>query len=676
LSQTISGTRIHVATGAYEEVVNIPDGSPAGIQILGDPRPGYTVIWSPSASPVIRIGGNSDGVDGVILRDLTVEMGDEFGIVVEGSWDVALERVRVRQTGAGATANASRSGVVALGGRLRLTEVDVGPIASSAIDSEVVGIKSESSNEMWIENSVVHDLTSGAGGTTTGIRPGFTQTGTITGCEIRDLGSTEASQANGYTVNGIFLERSDDWTVQFTQVHDLLPAACSATNQCKVLGIVVNNSGDFTSYRNRIFRLGPEGLEHIRGYHIQGQAGDVITLQNDLIHDLAGAITTDGGAAGVWVGGAPTVLTGRNLTIARIGLGAPVTQNSGVYCADDRAIPDRVQLSNSIVSQVEGLGLSAEFPEELAGSHVALYECSADFLHQVSCSDCLTGLDPLFVDPDQADYHLRPASPCIDAGDGSDCSNEPDCPPHPVNLGAYGNTDEAAVSAWVQMAGGDFTMGADGGPTFERPAHAVNVLPFEMMRSEVTGSDYELCHRAGGCTTADPGSRCNFQVASRENDPINCLTWYEAKDFCTWITPGGRLPTEAEWEWAARSGGTADIYPWGNTIAACQQANADPSSGCDGVGTWPVCSFPAGNSAMGLCDLAGNVAEWVEDEWHINYDGAPDDGSAWEGGGPSPNDRVVRGGGYDSADSALTATARAWQVRSTGTSRVGFRCVR
>ncbi|HUU01545.1 MAG TPA: formylglycine-generating enzyme family protein [Myxococcota bacterium] len=235
---------------------------------------------------------------------------------------------------------------------------------------------------------------------------------------------------------------------------------------------------------------------------------------------------------------------------------------------------------------------------------------------------------------------------------------------------------ECICSSWVQIGGGEFMMGDNDGATFERPAHLVTVQPFEMMSIEVTTSDYEICP-PGVCAAAGTNLHCNFQVPGRENDPINCVTWQGAKDYCAWITPGGRLPTEAEWEWAARSGGSDDIYPWGDTIGDCQEANAHVANGCQDLGTWPVCSFPSGNSDQGLCDLAGNVAEWVEDVWHVDYDNAPDDGSAWVTGGDTPSKKVVRGGSYQSAASALRATSRSWQEFYISTSsQIGFRCVR
>ena len=89
------------------------------------------------------------------------------------------------------------------------------------------------------------------------------------------------------------------------------------------------------------------------------------------------------------------------------------------------------------------------------------------------------------------------------------------------------------------------------------------------------------------------------------------------------------MPTEAEWEHAAQSGGKAWTYPWGNKAATCSRAVLDDGGhGCSGDHTWPACSKPAANIAHGVCDLAGNVWAWVQDGYHGAYTGAPSDGSA------------------------------------------------
>jgi formylglycine-generating enzyme required for sulfatase activity len=126
------------------------------------------------------------------------------------------------------------------------------------------------------------------------------------------------------------------------------------------------------------------------------------------------------------------------------------------------------------------------------------------------------------------------------------------------------------------------------------------------------------------------------------------VDWNQAKTFSAWV--GGRLPSEAEWEYAARSAGKDRKYPWGDEDATCERAVI---SGC-GSATAPVCSKPAGNTQQGLCDMAGNAWEWVQDWYHGSYNGAPTDGSAWES--PTGSYRVGRGGSWNyPADIARSA---------------------
>jgi formylglycine-generating enzyme required for sulfatase activity len=122
----------------------------------------------------------------------------------------------------------------------------------------------------------------------------------------------------------------------------------------------------------------------------------------------------------------------------------------------------------------------------------------------------------------------------------------------------------------------------------------------------------------------------NWAVPGYEGHPMNWITWDDASRFCTWA--GGRLPSEAEWEYAARGGGQRTTYPWDNEPATCEYAVMDDGEvGCGSGETSPVCSKIAGNTTQGLCDMAGNVMEWVQDKIHADYAGAPSDGSRLPG---------------------------------------------
>ncbi|NNN07131.1 MAG: formylglycine-generating enzyme family protein [Elusimicrobia bacterium] len=230
---------------------------------------------------------------------------------------------------------------------------------------------------------------------------------------------------------------------------------------------------------------------------------------------------------------------------------------------------------------------------------------------------------------------------------------------------------------WVPIPGGTFTMGSS---SFG-PPHHVTVKSFQMAKTLVTNKQYKACVAAGACTAAHvSGKSCAVyngsswapgdlpDSAQGDDHPVVCVDWNQAKAFCAWA--GGRLPSEAQWEYAARSGGKNRKYPWGNATATCADAVI---GGCGYHATAAVCSKTAGNTKQGLCDMAGNAWEWVEDWWHDSYTGAPTDGSAWEDAGDS---RIGRGGSW-SVDAAITRSAdRTGFDPSARYDGLGFRPVR
>ncbi len=229
----------------------------------------------------------------------------------------------------------------------------------------------------------------------------------------------------------------------------------------------------------------------------------------------------------------------------------------------------------------------------------------------------------------------------------------------------------AAGVEWVRIPGGSFRMGSNE-QSDEKPVHEVRVKTFELAKSEVTVGQYGACVKAGKCTAPDTGEYCNWGKSGREQHPVNCVDWNQARAFSVWV--GGRLPTEAEWEYAARSGGKARKYPWGNEKATCARAVMnDGGRGCGRRSTWPVCSKPKGNSAQSVCDLAGNVWEWVEDVYAESYAGAPTDGSARTGGWSY---RVFRGGCWYNTAGVLRAAFRRWNPAGLRNYFLGFRPAR
>jgi formylglycine-generating enzyme required for sulfatase activity len=202
----------------------------------------------------------------------------------------------------------------------------------------------------------------------------------------------------------------------------------------------------------------------------------------------------------------------------------------------------------------------------------------------------------------------------------------------------------------VVVPAGEFDMGSTQEPA-EGPVHHVVIgRPFAIGRREVTFAQWDQCLAAGGCkfSPADQGW-------GRGERPVINVSWDDTKDFIGWLSKrtgqAYRLPTEAEWEYAAR-GGAATPYWWGKDIGTGRAQCAD--CGEPARQTVPTGSFRP--NAFGLYDTAGNAAEWVQDCWNPSYRGAPHDGSAWTSGDCSLH--VLRGGSFANKATSLRSAAR------------------
>jgi hypothetical protein len=197
----------------------------------------------------------------------------------------------------------------------------------------------------------------------------------------------------------------------------------------------------------------------------------------------------------------------------------------------------------------------------------------------------------------------------------------------------------------------------------EHPLHVVTLDPFWIDETEVTQGHYQSCVEAGVCDAKDVHG---YDPWTKWGDPVE-VTWDVAQAYCLWA--GGRLPTEAEWEKAAR-GSDARAYPWGEAQPDCSRANHDSVVGSCSKGVTPAGSFPAGVSPYGALDMAGNVAEWVSDRYDSGYyAGSPEQNP------PGPDvgkGRVVRGGSWvDSYPYIRAAYRDVYDASATA----GFRCV-
>ena len=226
---------------------------------------------------------------------------------------------------------------------------------------------------------------------------------------------------------------------------------------------------------------------------------------------------------------------------------------------------------------------------------------------------------------------------------------------------------DASAGAMATVAAAPFTMGcATEGELCRRdelPGRRVDLSSFTIDRHEVTWHDYGECIDAEVCT--EP--RC-AAPPSGDDLPVVCVTWFQARDYCAWL--GKRLPSEAEWEKAAR-GGDGFVYAWGNQPApSCALANYATCGGeLDEVGR-----HGAGRSPYGVDDMAGNAFEWVNDWYSESYYAvAPGHDPP---GPPSGNGRVARGGSFAFDPSYLRASLRSRDDPNSSFADLGFRCAR
>jgi eukaryotic-like serine/threonine-protein kinase len=262
----------------------------------------------------------------------------------------------------------------------------------------------------------------------------------------------------------------------------------------------------------------------------------------------------------------------------------------------------------------------------------------------------------------------------------------------------------------VMIPGGRFFMGSDdAGFDLWKPAHKVTLDTFCIDTTEVTAAAYKACSDVGECKRPDPipsypkaegvtdskheanrkaqADLCNFGKPGRENHPINCVTWSMAESFCAFRK--ARLPTEAEWEFAAR-GSDGRKFPWGDEPGAMTHMNAcgvecnrwerehglrlssrmyDTDDGFPG--TAPVGSFPKGNTRLGASDFIGNVWEWTHD-WFEIY--KPEDVMN-PGGAPAGDRKAIRGGGFNGGTELwLNPAFRYHQLATASAPAIGFRC--
>jgi formylglycine-generating enzyme required for sulfatase activity len=236
-----------------------------------------------------------------------------------------------------------------------------------------------------------------------------------------------------------------------------------------------------------------------------------------------------------------------------------------------------------------------------------------------------------------------------------------------IRLLAGARAPKMANPIWIPIPAGPFVMGSDprdAAPPFdnERPLHRVTLAEFRISRVPITNAQYR--HFIAATAHPAPAHWHNGEPPAGQSDfPVTYVTWHDAQAFCHWA--GVRLPSEAEWEKAARGPATQDTrtieaerwWPWGNTLPTAQHSHFDGQAqgiAPAGQSVMPVGAFPLGASPYGVLDMAGNVWEWTHSLYHTYPYRAADGREKSDANGP----RVVRGGSYNHSLRHIRCAAR------------------
>lgn len=322
---------------------------------------------------------------------------------------------------------------------------------------------------------------------------------------------------------------------------------------------------------------------------------------------------------------------------------------------------------NLLAAIVRVVGIDSPAPKG-AGGESDVAQDVAQFATEGAPNDGVTaGSEPSAEDPEgRAELHD------IGEQEHSQNADTPSDAKSPFDLDTIDLFD-LNDAAWVQLPAGTFRMGASDGEERERPEHIVGLSAYRISRFPITNRHYERFLKETGLPAPQYWRGGRMPSGTRDH-PVTNVTWDDAAAFCSWLTSqlgsdiAGRaeLPTEAQWEYAAR-GPEGRRFPWGDAEPSKEHANF----GRQGGGTVPVNAHPAGATPTGIWDMAGNAWEWCRD-WYGAY---PSETVENPPGAPRGTVRVIRGGSHQSEPAKLRAAYRANRPPKDIFDRGGFRVV-
>ncbi len=395
-------------------------------------------------------------------------------------------------------------------------------------------------------------------------------------------------------------------------------------------------------------------------FRIGVNLGDVIVEPNDVYGDginIATRIECLADPGEVFISGAIHEQIKHKLVCGYQALGARTVKNITDPITIYRVLPDAQAVANVRRGHETLLIVLLASTLILLASGVLWYllSRSADTVDQRASGAASVAVAPeasSSTSVDKPAAQSAAAEPSVRQLPPSSSAAEPGTPPqtpgalNDVAKGAAGPTPALLEPELIAVRGGTFMMGSSEDPT-EQPVRQVSVGPLLIGKYPVTVREWNACAFAKACAVTASGA---------DDAPATNISWRDAEDYVSWLAKMTgkpyRLPTEAEWEYAAR-GGTQTRFWWGDRMqvgkAACRDCGQSTIDSPIAVGLF-------GQNPFGLYDMGGTIDQWVEDCWHKNYHGAPSDGSAWTSAECSSH--VIRSGSWKNSASYVRPSNR------------------